>query len=166
MQFFDPLVSFDSVDPDELNQCLVAWGHKMGPVNRPTPGWSHGMRENGRLVAVTSTDLLMAPNVAGFSREQAVELSRVCAERRDLCRVVLRLWREFVFPALARERGYSWALSYQDAVLHSGNLYRFDGWQEVGRSHSGTDTRSGRKGRTKVIWGWPAPVPAVQKAAA
>lgn len=62
----------------------------------------------------------------------------------------------FVFPVLARERGYRWAVSYQDGALHSGNLYRFDGWVRIGRSRSSVDPRTGRKGRNKVIWGWPA----------
>jgi hypothetical protein len=47
------------------------------------------------------------------------------------------------------------AISYQDAALHSGNLYRFDGWQRRAFSHSGTDTRSGRPGRDKWIWVYP-----------
>lgn len=64
--------------------------------------------------------------------------------------MVLRLWREFVFPAM----GYQFAISYQDAALHSGNLYRFDGWTRIGYSSSGTDARSGRRGRNKFIWQW------------
>lgn len=153
---FAPLVSFDAIDQDDLNRCLVEWGHRMGPLNRPTPSVAHGLRHDGRLVAVTATDHLAAANVAGFSRQQAVELSRVCAERPDLCRVALRLWREFVFPAMARVRGCTWAISYQDAALHSGNLYRFDGWVRLAFSHSGTDTRTGRPGRDKFVWGWNA----------
>lgn len=152
----DPLVSFDIIDADELNWCLQKWGHKMGPLNRPTPSNAYGLRHAGRLVAVTATDHLMAAACAGLTRAEAVELSRVCAERPDLCRVALRLWREFVFPGFCEARGVTWAISYQDAAQHSGNLYRFDGWVRLGFSHSGTDTRSGRPGRDKVIWGWSA----------
>ena len=94
-----------------------------------------------------------------MGREECCELSRLCCERPDLCRVVLRLWREFVFPAT----GKHWAISYQDAVAHTGNLYRFDGWVRLGKSRSGTDQRSGRRGRNKVIWGWTADL-AVRKA--
>lgn len=154
--FLTPLVSFDTIEEGELNACLVKWGHRMGPLNRPTPSVAHGLRHDGRLVAVTATDHLAAATVAGFDRRTAIELSRVCAERPDLCRVALRLWREFVFPSMARVRGCSWAVSYQDAALHSGNLYRFDGWVKLAFSHSGTDTRSGRPGRDKFIWGWSA----------
>lgn len=151
---FAPLVSFDAIEHDELNACLVQWGHKMGGVNRPTPTRAHGLRHDGRLVAVTATDHLMAERCGGFTRAQAVELSRVCAERRDLNRVVLRLWREFVFPAMAAARGIRCAISYQDAALHTGDLYRFDGWTRTTFTHSGKDTRSGRPGRDKWVWVW------------
>lgn len=147
-------VSFEPIDHGELNACLSAWGHRMGELRRPTAGWAHGLRCDGRLLAVVATDTLIAPRVAGLSRRDAVELSRLWAARPDLCRVALRLWRVFVFPELAAARGYRWAISYQDAGLHSGNLYRFDGWSRLGVSRSGVDPRSGRRGRSKVVWGW------------
>lgn len=155
----DPLISFDSISQHELNTCLEAWGHRMGPINRPTPTLAHGLRHNGRLVAVTATDHLMSAAVKGLTRDDAVELSRVCAERPDLCRVAVRLWREFIFPAMRKP----WAISYQDAVIHGGNLYRFDGWVRIGYSHSGKDTRSQRPGRDKYIWAWNAD-PAIRAA--
>lgn len=158
MRLVEPLVSFDSIDRDELNACLVAWGHKMGPLRRPDYGFalSHGLRHDGELVAVVAADGLVRESCAGLSRAEAWELARVCAARPDLCRVAVRLWREFVFPAMARVHGFSWAVSYQDAVQHTGNLYRFDGWVPLKESSSGSDARSGRKGRRKVIWGWHA----------
>ncbi|MGA0604925.1 hypothetical protein ACO2Q0_02910 [Phenylobacterium sp. VNQ135] len=159
----DPLISFDVIGLDELNWCLTKWGHKMGPINRPTPTLAHGLRHRGELVAVTSTDHLMAAAVQGLTRAEAVELSRVCAARPDLCRAAVRLWREFVFPDLSKHRGCSWAVSYQDAVIHGGNLYRFDGWVRLGFSHSGADRRTGRPGRDKYIWAWHAD-PAVRAA--
>ncbi len=157
VSLFQP-VRFEAISRDELNLCLSAWGHRMGPVRRPTGGWSHGLRQGDELVAVAATDVLMMPRVAGRGRREAVELSRLCAARPDLCRVVLRLWRAFVFPALARERGYRWAISYQDAVIHGGNPYRFDGWTRMGFSRNGPDSRTGRPGRQKVIWGWQTPI--------
>ncbi|HYE47293.1 MAG TPA: hypothetical protein VEA44_16130 [Caulobacter sp.] len=149
-----PMVTFDVIEREELNRCLTAWGHLMGPCIRPAKGWSHGLRHDGELVAVVATDGLIRPTCAGFTRDQAVELSRVCAVRRDLCRVAVRLWREFVFRQLAAGEGYTWAVSYQDQRLHVGDLYRFDGWLPVATSRSGTDKRSGKKGRRKVIWAW------------
>lgn len=152
----DPLVSFDSITREELNAHLVSWGHKMGPWTRPDYGSArfHGLRHDGALVAVTAADGLIRDNCCGLNRDDAFELGRVCAAREHLNRVALRLWREFVFPSICRKTGQSWVISYQDAVLHSGNLYRFDGWVRLGTSSSGTDQRTGRKGRSKVIWGW------------
>ena len=55
-----PLVSFDAIEKDELNRCLVAWGHKMGPWERPTfRGWFHGLRHDGQLVAVLATGFVL-----------------------------------------------------------------------------------------------------------
>lgn len=127
----------------------------MGPLHRGNQGAvCHALTAHGVPVAVTTASNLISPVVGGgcswLTRENTIELSRLCAARAGLCRVALRLWREFVFPAL----GYPFAISYQDADLHNGNTYRFDGWKRIGRSKSGVDTRSGRKGRDKIIWLW------------
>jgi hypothetical protein len=154
--FFPPTVSFDTITKPELNDCLVAWEHKMGAWERPNFGSEafHGMRHHGRLVAVTAAARLIPKSTAGLCRSDAFELGRVCAARPHLNRAVLRLWREFVFGEMCNAHGWRWVISYQDAVLHSGDLYRFDGWVVLGFSASGTDARSGKKGRKKVIWGW------------
>lgn len=154
---FMPIAALVTIELAEANQLLIAWQHKMGPVCRPN-GYerSQVLLHNGDPVAVTVTSSLVRQNVGGrpdLTRENTIELSRLCAARPSLCRVMLRLWREMVFPAL----GYTYAISYQDADLHTGNTYRFDGWQRVAYSHSGTDTRSGRKGRNKWIWLWELP---------
>jgi len=154
-----PAVRFCQIGRVALNERLLAWGHRMGPVRRPTGGWSHGLFRDDELVAVVATDTLIRPHVAGLTRQEAIELSRLCAARPDLSRVALRLWRAFVFPALCQRHGFRWAISYQDAHAHSGNLYRFDVWTRLATSRSGTDSRSGRRGRSKVIWGWRNPVP-------
>jgi hypothetical protein len=156
MMLLDPLVSFDAISLTELNSCLVAWQHRMGPWERPDYGCQafHGLRHHGALVAVTASARMIPAATAGLARDRAFELGRLCAIRPGLNRVALRLWREFVFPAMCLTHGWSWAISYQDAVLHSGNLYRFDGWVRIGTSSSGTERRSGKRGRNKVIWGW------------
>ena len=153
-----PIARLEAVDLATLNACLEAWRHKMGPWRRPTyRGWFHALFHHDEPVAVTAAGDLIRERCAGFTRDQAIELGRLCAARPDLCRVMLRLWREMVFPDLCRAHGCEWALSYQDAVLHSGNLYRFDGWTRLATSRSGTDRRSGRRGRNKVVWGWKLP---------
>lgn len=156
-----PIVHLEAIDHSALNSALILWRHKMGPWERPEfgPNWFHGLFHNGRVVAVTAAAPLISVEVCGLSRTQAIELGRLCAERSHLCRAMLRLWREFVFPAL----GYAWAISYQDAVLHTGNIYRHDGWIRLGQSSSGTDARSGKRGRRKVIWGWSGDPTALQE---
>lgn len=152
-----PLVEFTDCSLHEANTLLAAWNHKMGELKRGNQGaWCHVLLANGEPQAVTTASHLIAANVGGglkqLTRENTVELSRLCAVRPGLCRVALRLWREYVWPTL----GFEFAISYQDADLHNGNTYRFDGWSRVGQlARSGPDTRSGRPGRTKWVWVWP-----------
>lgn len=149
-----PVGAFDTISLEDANTLLVKWGHRMGPLKRGNQGaWCHALFHNGRPVAVTTASYLIRERVGGglghLTRENTVELSRLCAERPGLCRVALRLWREFVFPDLPFEA----AISYQDADLHNGNTYRFDGWRRSPeRADSGPDTRSGRPGRRKWVW--------------
>jgi antitoxin VapB len=150
-----PLVTFEEVSREEANRLLDSWGHKMGPMERGNmAGVHYALLHDGRPVAVAMAATLIRECVGGgmqhLTRENTIELARLCAERPGLCRVALRLWREFVFPLM----GYQYAISYQDADLHNGNTYRFDGWERVAFSSSGTDQRSGRKGRRKWIWLW------------
>ena len=153
-----PLVWIDAITLDAANDCLTRWGHRMGALRRGNQSaWCHGLMHEERIVAVTTASTLISPvlgnGTAGMTRENTVELSRLCAERPGLCRVMLRLWREFIFHSL----GYVWAISYQDADIHNGHTYRFDGWRRHPvKAHSGHDTRSGRPGRDKWIWIWPA----------
>jgi DNA-binding XRE family transcriptional regulator len=156
-------VHIEEIENSDADKALIGWGHKMGPCRRPAGLLrSHGLFEGGRLCALTVTADLCSPTCAGFSRSQAIELARLCAERPDLNRAMLRIWREFIFPGFERP----WAVSYQDEALHSGDTYRFDGWTRLQEhAHSGVDTRSGRPGRTKTVWGWHAD-PTVRLAAA
>jgi len=155
VSLFRSLVSFEDVTLERANDLLLEWGHKMGALKRGNQGsLCYALFHNDSPVALTTTSTLIQPTLAVsgglYTRENTLELSRLCASRPGLCRVALRLWREFVFPKL----GYEFACSYQDADLHNGNTYRFDGWKRVGFSHSGVDTRSRRPGRDKWIWVW------------
>lgn len=155
LDLLPPIAHLAPIDREDLNRCLLAWGHRMGEWNRPIEReWLTGLFQDGKLVVVLAASVLIRETCAGLSRDQAFELGRVCAARPHLNRAALRLWREFVFPTICRRHGYRAVVSYQDAVLHSGDLYRFDGWKWIGSSRSGTDRRSGRKGRSKVIWAW------------
>ena len=145
------------------NTLLEKWAHQMGPLNRGNKAGlrCHVLYVGSAPVAVATTSSLIRECVGGglgyMDRSNTIELSRLCAGESWACRVALRLWREAVFPLTAAK----WAISYQDATLHTGNVYRFDGWKRMAYSSSGTDRRSGRKGRKKWIWAWEARAAAV-----
>lgn len=151
-----PLAAFNKIELGEANRLLSAWGHRMGPLLRGNSQAQHchALEVHGVPVSVVCTSSLIREVVGGglkhMDRSNTVELSRLCAAEPWACRVALRLWREVVFPGT----GARYAVSYQDAVMHSGNIYRFDGWERLGFSSSGTDSRTGRKGRRKWIWVW------------
>ena len=153
-----PLACFDAISLERANSALVEWGHKMGAMKRPQFGndRAHGLFHSEQLVAVAITSGLVRERVGGglshLTRANTLELSRLCADRKGLCRVALRLWREFVFPEL----GVPVVISYQDADLHNGNTYRFDGWERVGYCRAGgADPRTGRPARNRWVWAWP-----------
>lgn len=154
-----PIASLCEIELPEVNRLLTLFGHKIGRLQRGNQGARcHALFEADEPVAVATASALIGKTAGGIdwlTVETAVELSRLAASRPALCRVMLRMWREFVFPHL----GWQWAVSYQDARLHTGATYRFDGWRRVGFSHSGRDTRSGRAGRDKWLWVWPPTVP-------
>ena len=134
------------------NSKLEEWGHKMGTCNRPMGILvAHGLFHFNDLIALTVTADLVRETCAGLHRHEAIELARLIANRPHINRVMLRLWREFVFPYFQKP----WAVSYQDEALHNGNIYRFDGWKKLAEHQSsGTDQRSQRKGRVKTVWGY------------
>ncbi len=151
----NPICTFEEVSQEIANEALSMWGHKMGPIRRGNQKANCHMLFNANdPVAVVTTSPLIRERVGGVSldltRENTIELSRLCAAKSGICRIAIRMWREFVFPTL----GFDNAISYQDSALHKGYTYRFDGWKKVGYSSSGPDTRSGRKGRNKFVWLW------------
>lgn len=157
-----PMVSLNPIALPVANELLVRWGHKMGPISRPMRGsvtsgggdTAFGLYQEREPVGLFVVSTLIRENVAtrkDLNRSNTVELSRVVAARPGICRLLVRMFREFVLPGLP----YQYAISYQDAKQHSGDLYRFDGWVRIAASRSGPDGRSGRPGRSKVIWGWP-----------
>lgn len=152
-----PLATFDAISLEQANRLLVEWGHRMGPLLRGNSAalHCHALVVHGEPIGLACTSSLIRERVGGglvhLTRRNTIELSRLCAREPWACRVVLRMWREIVFPA----SGYAAAISYQDAHLHNGNIYRFDGWKRAGYSHSGKDSRTGRTGRDKYIWVWP-----------
>lgn len=156
-----PVAHLEAIERSNLNRLLVEWGHRMGPYRRPNYTFEahHAFFVHGEPVAVSASGETVRETVGrtGIARGEVVELVRLCASREHLCRPMLRLWREIIFPALSERYQRPIAISYQDEALHSGNLYRFDGWIDLGKGGGGgPDTRTGRVGRSLRIWGWAA----------
>jgi hypothetical protein len=155
---FAPAACYDQISIAQANQLLRLWQHKLGPIrrgNQPT-GKAWALFVAAEPVAVAVQNDLIADHPAGLlwaTREITIELSRLAAAGPQWSRVILRLWREISFP----DSGRTWAVSYQDTALHTGNLYRFDGWTRASYASSGPDRRSGRKARNKWVWIWPKP---------
>lgn len=154
----DPLGSFDLIGRDEANECLERWGHKHGPNNRPLyrAPIDFGLRRKSELIAVATADTLIRPT-CGMTRLTGFELSRLCAAAPRASRLMLRLWTELAYPEIVRAWGTPWAISYQDATQHTGNLYRFDGWLRLKYTQGGSDPRAlatTKNARKRWIWGW------------
>lgn len=153
-----PLVAFDLITNDFADQLLKDWGHWLGGCNRPFGRQSFGLSIEGEVLAVAVSASTVGASCAGFARKQCVELARLCSAppHRDLTRPTLRLWRK-VAP-VAWERSY-WRplalVSYQNAVRHTGDIYRFDGWRraaEVKGSTGGGTYSSTKKAEAKAVW--------------
>lgn len=158
--FDDPFVSFDRIERDEMNDCLVRWGHRMGPINWPeyTKPIDFALRRHGRPVAVIAADTLIR-DTCDLTRANAFELSRLCGPDHGMCADAMWMWRHFAYPLIAQTWGTPWVISYQDASRHKGFLYRYDNWLVVGYSVSGRDPRAAPGTAAvsrKVIWGWSA----------
>lgn len=157
---FHPIAHIDAVTREQANVMLLDWGHRMGPMTRPNFKIEahHALFEDGKPVAIVMAGETVREVVGqtGIKRTDCIELMRLCAARPHLCRPMLRLWREFIFPRLSDVYGRGVAVSYQDEALHSGDIYRFDGWLLIGKGgRGGNDTRTGRPGRKLRIWAWP-----------
>jgi hypothetical protein len=88
----------------------------------------------GEAAAVAVSGSTVGATSAGYKRREVVELGRIARspEHPGIMRVMLRLWRDYL--AQRWERNY-WpvaaAVSYA-LPGQAGNLYRFDGWRNVG----------------------------------
>jgi antitoxin VapB len=156
-----PMVGLYPCPIEEANRLLVEWGHRLGPVNRPFRQEGYVLELDGYPIAVATSGSIISPSVAGYQREEVVELTRLAAAKPWASRVMIRLWREVCGP-----RWKSWpvkaAISYSHNLMHRGNLYRFDGWEKVTtNAGSGGGGRWSRK-RTrdeavygpKTLWIW------------
>jgi hypothetical protein len=151
------------VDLDEANALLVEWGHYLDECDRPFRNEAWVLDVMGVPVSLAITSSIVSTTVAGFYRNQVVELSRLATKpgERWATRVALRLWRE-----CAARRYLPWtptaAIAYSKNDRHDGRTYRFDGWTKVtdtaGSSGGGTWSRKRSSGDSesgaKTLWLW------------
>lgn len=162
-----PIVGLYPMDVDDANQLLVEWEHKLGPCNRPFHQEAFALEVANRVVAVAISASIVNGPVGGFERNEVVELARCAASEPWANRLMIRLWREAcarLWPCWPVKA----AVSYSHNGMHTGDLYRFDGWQRWktdagssgggtwGRKRSNTDAVYGKK----TLWGFPYEVPA------
>jgi hypothetical protein len=159
-----PICGLYPLAVDEANRLLQEWGHRLGPVHRPFRQEAYCLRLAGQepLAIAVSGSIIDGP-VAGYDRQEVVELTRLAARNPWANRVMLRLWREVCAP-LWKCWPVRAAVSYSHNAMHRGNLYRLDGWERVRddcgnphamlnrgkRSYIGNDPRAGRK----TLWVW------------
>lgn len=166
--FFDmSLAGVQRIEVAEANSYLDAWGHQLGPCNRPFHQEAFALFVLDRPVSVAiSASIVNGPvgpsdRSVQYQRNEVVELARQASCERWANRVMLRLWREVCAPLWP-----CWpvkaAVSYSHNGMHTGDLYRFDGWERWradagstgggtwGRKRSNTEAVYG----TKTLWGW------------
>ena len=162
MRLFDvPMCGLYPMPIEDANDLLIEWNHKLGPCHRPFRQEAFGLEVAGRVVAVAISASIVNGPVAGYERMEVVELARLAAANAWANRVMLRLWREVCAP-----KWKCWpvkaAISYHKNALHSGNLYRFDGWEKVkdnagsggGGSWSRVRYASEVVHGSKTLWVW------------
>lgn len=168
-----PAAGLYPIAVDEANRLLTEWGHKLGACTRPFHSEAFALEVHGAPIALAISASIVSASVRwtrtdesseGLERGQVVELARLAACERWACRVMLRLWREICAPSWPcwAVRG---AVSYSHNAMHSGDLYRFDGWtkmrEDCGSGGGGTWSKSREAdaavaGR-KTLWLWRYP---------
>ena len=154
-----PICGVYRMDMDVANALLMVWGHRLGPCHRPFGQEAYSLEVLGSPVAVAISASIVHGPVAGYQRDEVVELARLGAAVPWANRVMLRLWRE-----TCAQRWRYWpvaaAVSYSHNAMHRGDLYRFDGWEKVtdncGSTGGGTWSRPRRLGDAalgkKTLW--------------
>jgi len=163
-RLFDaPLVGLYPVGIDEANALIAGrWQHDLGPCERPFGQQAFVLEVNGTPAAATISASIVNGPVAGYERQQIVELARLAGEPWAT-RMMIRLWREVcapIWPYWPVEAAVSYSLNTK-----TGNLYRFDGWDRITSTAGSTgggswSTRRNpddpRRG-SKTLWCWRYP---------
>ena len=157
-----PLVAWERIENRLADEALSVWGHYLGPCNRPFGKQSFGLYVLQQLAAVALSASPVPTSCAGIPRKQIVELARLCAhpDHRDMTRVALRLWRKTACAEWSREYWPVTAyVSYARKDLHTGDIYRFDGWERAKDARASVVTAGSHHStpgpiHAKSVWVW------------
>jgi hypothetical protein len=162
-----PMCGIYPISNSEANGLLAKFEHKLGPCERPFRTESFALKLNGEPIAVAMTCSIVHGPVAGFQINEVVELARLASSTSWANRVMIRLWREICAPNYKCWTPKA-AVSYSHNGLHSGSIYRTDGWEKVSEN-CGSDGKGGNWGRRgkgyanptihgkKTLWVWRYP---------
>lgn len=154
-----PAIGLYPISLRDANALLLEWRHKLGACERPFHSEAYALEMHGSPIAVAISASIVSATVASYRRNEVVELARQAACVPWANRIMIRLWREVCAPMWQ-----CWpvqaAVSYSKNSTHSGDLYRFDGWEKVrddcGSSGGGTwsEKRSPDSALTgrKTLW--------------
>jgi len=158
-----PVAGLDRLEEDMVNALLVEWAHNLGPCERPfgQQGWAFML--DGQPISVAMSASTVSSTVAGHRRQEVVELARLCSKpgMAWATRPMLRMWREIAGPRWPHWTPMA-AISYSQNAVHSGDIYRFDGWEKftdsAGSSGGGTWSTARARGDAphgvKSGWIW------------
>lgn len=153
--FVEPMVALMPVDMATANDLLIRWGHRLGTVNRPSRQEAFVLESHGRAVSLATSGIIMSNEVAGYQREEVIELSRLCTDPAEswATRVMLRLWRTHCAPAWSCWEVHA-AVFYSQNSQHKGDVYRFDGWEKI-REDAGMTSPRGTSPKTRNRYATP-----------
>lgn len=151
-----PVLTLSEVPLRQANALLRRWHHDRGTLRRPSGSQSWLLAIDDEPVAVAISAFPVSATAAGYDRAELVELARQASANGWANRVMIRLWREVCAPRW-RYATPAAAISYSDE-RHTGDLYRFDGWELAAdgcRSGGGGSwSRAQAPGDRKRLWLW------------
>lgn len=157
-----PLATFEAISDVDADLLYTAWGHYLGPCDRPFGRQDFGLFVGGQIVSAATSASTVSATCDAFSRFEVVELARIASKpsERWATRVSLRLWRELAPAEWTRKYREHWpvvraCVSYSNETRHKGDIYRFDGWRRAGvmRGSTGGGTYTSKQQREdKALW--------------
>jgi hypothetical protein len=129
-------IAFAQVTLKEFNTLIDHWGHPLGRCTRRYGYDAWVVAVDGQPVcgALTMTTVSKSVEQArDLRRSNCADLARIirAPHQPRALRGMLRFWTDWLAPRFDRPEGVAAAVSYA-LPGKAGNLYRFDGWENLG----------------------------------